>query len=154
MLKISYICSMDNTPWTYKSKPFKIKNLDQFWGFVYKITDSKTGYFYVGSKQLKFTSNKIMSKKKKKAFFEESGLRRKRIKEVVESDWKTYKSSSKKVKAMIIENPENFKYEICELYKDKQTMLLYEAYYIINHFIMKNPLILNDWVSIRCNKLK
>jgi hypothetical protein len=73
--------------WIYKGKPFIINDIDKYWGFVYKISNTETGEFYYGSKQFAFVKNLIMSKKKKKEHFEQSGLRRKRIKVINESDW-------------------------------------------------------------------
>lgn len=59
-------------------------------GFIYVILNSSTGEYYIGKKQLYSTRTLPPLK----------GTRRKR-KVIKESDWKTYQSSSKKVKEWI-----------------------------------------------------
>lgn len=139
--------------WLYKNKAFK-KIPKNCFGFIYKITNIETNEFYIGSKQFYFISNKIMSKKKKLEYLNETGLRRKKIKHIKESDWMSYISSSKKVQAMIVQNPNIFKFEVLELFETKSEMLLTEAVMIGKEFLKRNSLLLNDWLSVRCQKLK
>jgi hypothetical protein len=145
---------MDNTAWVYCDKPLKINDLEQYWGFVYKITKLSTNEFYIGSKSFFSRTNGKISKKRSNELYSGKGRKPLREKKVKESDWKTYKSSSKKVQAMIAENPNDFKYEIHQIYETKAEMLLTEAYLIIKEFMFKNSLILNEWISIRSQKLK
>ena len=144
---------MDNTAWVYCDKPLKINDLEQYWGFVYKITKLSTNEFYIGSKSFFSRTNGKISKKRSNELYSGKGRKPLREKKVKESDWKTYKSSSKKVQAMIAENPNDFKYEIHQIYETKAEMLLTEAYLIIKEFMFKNSLILNEWISIRSQKL-
>lgn len=151
----SYICIMNNnTKWTFKDKPFEIKDLEQYWGFVYQITNLDTEEFYIGSKSFFNRTNGKISKKRSNELYSGKGRKPSREKKIKESDWKTYKSSSKKVQEMISKNLNNFKYEIYQIYETKAEMLLVEAYLIIKNFMFKNPLILNDWISIKSFKLK
>lgn len=145
---------MENTAWIFNNKPFEIKDLEQYWGFVYKITNKNTQEFYYGSKSFFNRTNGKISKKRSNELYSGKGRKPLREKKIKESDWKTYKSSSKKVQEMIKNQPFGFKFEIVALYKTKAEMLLWEAYFIINEFIMKNSLILNDWLSIKSFKLK
>ena len=145
---------MDNTIWIYKDKPFKIKDLDQYWGFVYKIINLKTQEFYIGSKSFFSRTNGKISKRRSNELYSGKGRKPTREKKIRESDWKTYKSSSKKVQAMIIENPSHFKYEVLELFSTKAEMLLYEAFKIIQEFLERNSFVLNEWISIKSSKLK
>lgn len=144
---------MENNHWIYNDKPFKIKDLDQYWGFVY-IIKKNTGEFYIGSKSFFSRTNTKISKKRSNELYSGKGRKPLREKKVKESDWKTYKSSSKKVQAMIEENPNDFNYFIIKLFETKAEMLLYEAFKIIEGFITRNPMILNDWISIKSFKLK
>lgn len=145
---------MNNTTWIYKNKPFKIKDLEQYWGFVYKISNLITNQFYIGSKSFFNRTNAKISKKRSNELYSGKGRKPLREKKIKESDWKIYKSSSKKVQEMILDNENNFKFEIISLYKNKAEMLLNEAFLIIKEFIFKNNLILNDWISIKSFKLK
>ena len=87
-------------------EPF-IPNLDKF-GFVYLITNTKTEKAYVGCKQY------YIGKAKK------------------QSKWQTYVSSSKYVKDDIEKiGKEHFKFEAIAEYKNKRSLLYYEAYYQI-----------------------
>ena len=90
-------------------EPF-VANLDKF-GFVYIITNTKTGKAYgkayVGCKQY-FS----MTKKKTKL------------------KWETYMSSSKYLKADIEKiGKKHFKFEVIAEYKNKRSLNYYEAYY-------------------------
>lgn len=145
---------MDNTAWVFCDKPFEIKDLDQYWGFVYKIKNIKTGEFYIGSKSFFNRTNGKISKKRSNELYSGKGRKPSREKKIKESDWKSYKSSSKKVQEMVSKNPKDFRYEIHNVYKTKAEMLLVEAYLIIMGFMFRDPLILNDWISIKSFKLK
>ena len=93
--------------WTVwqEDKPF-VPNLDKF-GFVYIITNTKTGKAYVGCKQY-FS----MTKKKRK------------------HNWETYTGSSKYLNADIEKDgKEKFKFEVIAEYKNKRSLRYYEAYY-------------------------
>lgn len=71
--------------WTYQNQPIDEIDFTEYPTFVYKITNTATGKFYIGYKQTFFTKTKQVKGKKKK------------IK--VPSDWKTYWSSSDELKA-------------------------------------------------------
>ena len=78
-------------------------------GFVYSIKDNDTGRIYIGKKNFYSTTRKPPLK----------GYKRKRV-ITKESDWRTYTSSSKIVKALIEEKgKENFTFEILALAPDK-----------------------------------
>ena len=85
-------------------KPF-VPNLDKF-GFVYIITNTKTGKAYVGYKQY------FMGKAKKKM------------------KWETYMSSSKYLKADIKKiGKKHFTFEVIAEYKNKRSLNYYEMYH-------------------------
>ena len=85
-------------------KPF-VPNLDKF-GFVYIITNTKTGKAYVGYKQY------FMGKKKQPY------------------KWETYMSSSKYLKADIKKiGKKHFTFEVIAEYKNKRSLNYYEMYH-------------------------
>ena len=87
------------------------------YGFVYLITNLITNKKYVGKKQM-------VSRRKKPPL---KGKVRKRI-SMVESDWKTYVSSSNElVKDIQTLGKENFKFEIIRFCMNKSQMAYYEA---------------------------
>jgi hypothetical protein len=80
--------------WIYRDKP--VKEIGDFptaaTDFVYKITRIRDGKFYIGKKRLFFSKTSI------KTVLLKSGIKRKKkIKSLVPSDWKTYWSSSEEL---------------------------------------------------------
>ena len=76
--------------WLLKCKPFAqdYEDLDpEYVGFVYQITDNETGQRYIGQKRFHKPKTLPITKTRK---------RRKRT--IVESDWRTYFSSSQSIK--------------------------------------------------------
>ncbi len=68
-------------PWTYQGSTFSSNDIDDFFGFVYRITNLQTGKQYIGRKY--FTQHR-----------KHRGSRRKRTSE---SNWKAYYGSSKEL---------------------------------------------------------
>ena len=103
---------MKHGHWTYPKK-FKV---DDYFGFVYEITDMISGRRYIGKKQ-------FHSYKKKKRY--------------KESDWKTYTSSSKALnKDLAVSGKKVFKFKILRLYKTRGGLVYGEA----NHQHLKHVL--------------
>lgn len=69
-----------DNPWTFKGEVFNSSKIGKAHGMIYLIEEISTGRVYIGQKMLWTKKTKTVNKKKKK------------IK--VESDWKTYYSSS------------------------------------------------------------
>lgn len=100
--------------WQYKKKP----DLSQF-GFVYLITNTKTGKAYIGCKQY-YTYKKYKGKTKK-----------------TESNWKSYVGSSKHLCEDIVKvGKDNFSFQILGEFKNKRSLRYYECY-----FQMKNKVL-------------
>lgn len=79
-------------------------NPDDWFGFVYRVTNTLNGMQYLGKKQFKSHTRKIVKGRKN----------RKRVSK--ESNWKEYLTSSTHVHDAIEEHgKENFKFEIIEL---------------------------------------
>lgn len=67
--------------WIYKNKPFTGK-IDNYWGFVYKITYLTTGHLYYGCKSFHSRTNAKISKKRSNELYSGKGrkpLREKKI---------------------------------------------------------------------------
>ena len=71
-------------PWTYQGATFTSDDIDDFFGFVYRITNLQTGKQYIGRKY--FTQRRKPR----------SGKGKRRV--TSESDWKKYYGSSKELK--------------------------------------------------------
>ena len=89
--------------------PFNDKDISEYFGFIYLITNKTTGMWYVGKKQFKFKT-KLAPKK---------GKVNKRI-IFKDSDWADYWSSSSHVHADVLKyGMENFERKIIALCKTK-----------------------------------
>ena len=102
--------------WKYAGKP----DIESKFGFVYIITNKKTGKAYIGCKQY------WHYKKGKKAR---------------QSNWKVYMGSSKSltedIKKLV---KRNFKFEMLAEYKNKRSLRYYECYYQMKYNVLASVL--------------
>ena len=77
-----------------------------YFGFVYLVTNTRTGRMYIGKKSMWSTTRKKVKNRKNRKVI------------VKESSWRTYTTSSKTINAEIIAG-EQFKFEIISLHKTK-----------------------------------
>ena len=109
-------------PWLYNDKVFESEDIKDYFGFCYLLTDLENGKQYIGRKY-------FYSIRKKKGI-------RKKVRS--ESDWKSYYSSSKKVKQMVLESGHNrFKREILSLYIKKGQVNYNETKLLFNHNVLE-----------------
>jgi len=101
------------------------KRYEEYIGFVYCITEIKTNKKYIGIK-------KFWTKKKK------------------ETDWKSYVSSSGKLKGLDVNNSRKFKKEITHLCKTVTELKTTEAYIQLTYYMTGrwNELY-NEMINIR-----
>ena len=115
---------------------------EDVFGFIYKITNTKTGQYYIGKKQVVSIRKRNFGKR------EISELTDKRVKkyEMVtkESDWKDYRSSNDTVKSWFINDSEVCKLEILRFCKSKKSLTYYELQEQFAHDVLGDELSLND----------
>ena len=112
--------------WIYKDIEFNELLIGKYIGFVYLITNKKTGRKYIGKKLFWFSKTKTVKGKKKR--------------EKVPSDWKEYWSSSDELKKDVKElGEENFTREILHLCPNKGMMSYVEAKLQFQHEVLENP---------------
>ena len=98
-------------------------------GFVYKITNIKTGKFYIGKKSLFSNVKKKLTKKELAEF---SGPGRKPTKKLVtsESNWQDYWGSNKGILQEIKEEgTDSFRKEILKFCFNKKQLTYWEVHY-------------------------
>jgi hypothetical protein len=115
---------------------------EDVFGFIYKITNTKTGQYYIGKKQVVSIRKRNFGKR------EIAELTDKRVKkyEMVtkESDWKDYRSSNDTVKSWFINDSEVCKLEILRFCKSKKSLTYYELQEQFAHDVLGDELSLND----------
>ena len=98
------MCDYEN-PWTFEGAPFLSENIDDNFGFVYRITNLLNGRQYIGRKYF-WSFRKPPGKKRK-------------VKQ--EGDWKRYYGSCPELKEdfKTVNNPVFFRREILSLHSTK-----------------------------------
>ena len=124
--------------WTYKGK--KIDSIpEEYEGFVYLITNKKTGQKYVGKKLAKFKTTKppLKGRKNKRRGYKES-------------DWKTYYGSSDRLNADVAKLGEkNFTREILYLCKGRGEMSYIEAREQFDRRVLETDDYYNGIINVR-----
>ena len=114
--------------WTYQNQAVE-EIPEGYIGFVYIITNLKTGQKYIGKKLAQFKKTKPPLK----------GKRLKR-RSVVESDWREYYGSSDRLNADLqAQGPENFTREIIRLCENKGSASYFEAKEQFINEVLENP---------------
>jgi len=125
--------------WLYKGNPVDEID-DQYLAFVYLITNSITNKKYIGLKTTKSSKTSIKTVVNKLG---EKVKKKKKIK--IESDWRTYWSSSAELKKDIEELGEDkFKREILYFCKNKGTANYLEAREQFDKRVLENP---DEWYN-------
>lgn len=132
------MASYDN-PWTYNDKPFESEDIDDYYGFVYRITNLENGHDYVG--------RKFFWKVKKRPPLK--GKKNKR-RETVETDWKDYWGSSDRLNQDIDQlGKDKFKREIIYLCKTRGETNYMEVYFQITEHVLLREDNYNGIVNVR-----
>ena len=124
--------------WYYNNEPFELTP-EEYQGFVYQITELHTNKKYIGKKN--FWKPKILPINK---------TRKRRVRTRVESDWKTYFSSSSQIQKLVEESgEEKFKREILKLCKTKGEMSYYEAKLQFENNVLFRDDYYNEFIGCR-----
>ena len=126
-------------PWLFEGKIVDSDVLEHNHGFVYLITNTANGHKYIGKKLLKKPKTRQVKGKKKKS--------------LVESDWKSYWGSSKKLLDDIQElGYANFSREILRLCKSKGECNYFEAKYQMIYGVLEVDGWYNDWIACKVSR--
>lgn len=136
--------------WLYQEGKEKVICLEtppeDYFGFVYKITNTINGKIYIGKKQFTFKVKTKLSKRARKNT-------RKRVQvKTIDSKWINYWGSSKELLEDIKKlGKSNFKREILAFGKNKAHLSYLEVYFQIHENVMLNPSY-NNWISCKVFK--
>ena len=123
--------------WFYEGKPFE-KATEEFYGFVYLITEKDTDKKYIGKK--------LFWNKKTKT------LKGKKVRYLAESDWKKYFGSSKQVKeAVDLKGENNYHREILKLCMSKGECSYWEAKMQFEYDVLLREDFYNELIMCRIN---
>lgn len=124
--------------WTYQSTPIQtiedLPNPENLYGFIYVITNMKTGQLYIGKKQFYSKRKKNLAKRDLS-----TDKRKKTYTHVIkESDWLNYWSSSDRLKEdMKLLGAQWFKREIIELSCSEKYLTFAEIAHQIKNEVLK-----------------
>ena len=131
--------------WLYEGKPYNpdYENISpEYVGFVYRITDTETGEMYIGQKRFHKPKTLPITK-----------TRKRRKKTIVESDWRSYYSSSATIQQAITEGlSDRYTREILRFGYSKGDLNILEAMEQIRLGVLWNEGYLNGIVNIRVHK--
>lgn len=117
---------------------------DKAFGFIYLITNLTNNKKYIGCKMLQ----KVIKRKPLK------GKKNKRH-ETIESDWKTYTSSSNELnKDIELLGKQNFKFEIIDFAYSKSHLKYLEAKYQFDNDVLLSENWYNGIIDLRVGKIK
>ena len=129
-------------PWIYRGKTFESEDIQDNYGFIYRITNTQNGHDYVGRKY--FTTVKKRPPLK--------GKKNKR-RETVETDWKEYWGSSPRLQADIDTlGKDKFTREIIHLCKSRGETNYMEAYYQFTEGVLLREDNYNGIIQIKLGK--
>ena len=134
-----------NKVWLLEGKPYDPKYEEippEYVGFVYRITDTETGEKYIGQKRFRKTKTLPITKTRK---------RRKRT--LVESDWRTYYSSSQVIKENVVAgHTDRYKREILSFGYSKGDLNFLELKEQMDNNVLFDDTYLNGILNARIHK--
>ena len=131
--------------WLYEGKPFApdYENLDpEYVGFIYLITNDETGQRYIGQKRFHKPKTLPITK-----------TRKRRVKTIVESDWRTYYSSNTLLNEMVAEgHTGSLTREILRFGYSKGDLSYLETVEQIEKGVLFDPTYLNGIINCRIHQ--
>jgi hypothetical protein len=131
--------------WLLEGKPYDPTYEEippEYVGFVYRITDTKTGEKYIGQKRFHRTKTLPITK-----------TRKRRKKTLVESDWRTYHSSSEVIKENVAAgHSDRYEREILRFGYSKGDLNYLEMFWQIQLNVLFRDDYLNGIINARIHK--
>jgi hypothetical protein len=125
--------------WEYNKKDFTETDIGDNYGFVYIITNEKTGKKYIGKKFFYSMKTKVIKGKKKRY--------------KIASDWQTYYGSNTELQNDVkLHGMELFKREIIHLCKSKGECGYLEAKEQFERSVLESNDYYNTWIMVRVRK--
>jgi len=125
--------------WLYEGEIYSAEDIDEYYGFVYLITDLTNDKKYIGKKF--FWSTKKLPPLK--------GKKNKRIQKK-ESDWKDYYGSSEEVKRLVEESGSSrFKREILKKCKTRGELSYVEAKLQFDNDVLFRDDYYNEFIGVK-----
>ena len=137
----------EKTGWMYKGSHFTESDYERvksegFMGFIYMISETNTDMKYIGKKQ--FIRPKILPITK---------TRKRRKKTLVESDWRSYYSSSTIIQQAVTEGlSDRYLREILHFGYSKGDLNYLEMLLQIRHNVLLDDTYLNGIINVRIHK--
>lgn len=123
--------------WSYKDKPFT--EPENWFGFVYLITNLTNDHKYIGKK-----------------FFTKAGYKRKKGKRKkirIKNDWESYFGSNERLLQDVKKlGKDKFKREILVLCKTRSECTYWESKFIFEHDALIKNNYYNDWVQCKIRR--
>jgi len=124
--------------WYYNNEEFT-ETPEQYQGFVYEITELRTGKKYIGKKN--FWRPKILPKNSKRS---------RRVKTKVESDWRSYYGSNVELQRLVEESgSDGYKRVILRLCKSKGELSYYEAKLQFQYDVLLSDEYYNEFIGCK-----
>lgn len=131
--------------WLYEGKPYDPEFMEippEYAGFVYRITDTETGEKYIGQKRFRKTKTLPITK-----------TRKRRKKTLVESDWRSYYSSSTIIQQAVSEGlSDRYLREILQFGYSKGDLNYLEMLLQIQNNVLLDDTYLNGIINVRIHK--
>jgi hypothetical protein len=128
--------------WLFEGNPYEPTYEEippEYVGFVYQITDTETGEKYIGQKRFHRTKTLPITK-----------TRKRRKKTLVESDWRSYHSSSETIKEKVAAgHSDRYRREILRFGYSKGDLNYLEMLEQVKHNVLLDPTYLNGIINVR-----
>ena len=108
---------------------------DKAVGFVYKITNTQTGKFYIGKKILESRTKKPLTKKEQTEWVKPGRIPKKKL-VVKESNWADYWGSCKPLLEELKTNKTDYTREILRVCFTKRELSYYETFYQFEYKVL------------------
>ena len=125
--------------WYYQGKEVSDEDIQEYIGFVYRITNLTNQKSYIGKKLFKSTRTKTVKGKRKKV--------------KLDSGWRDYYGSNALLKQDVDSlGPDNFRREILHLCKSKGTANYLEMREQIDRRVLESDQWYNEWIMVKVHR--